>query len=107
MTMDALVDRLEIERIDFLKMNIEGAERLAIQGMARTLERTAAVCICCHDFLADSSGDESLRTQTVVVRFLRESGFELAGQPEQRDLPPYVRDQVWAWNPRYALSTAG
>ncbi|MFX0043507.1 MAG: FkbM family methyltransferase, partial [Candidatus Hodarchaeota archaeon] len=31
-TLDSLVDELELEKIDFIKIDIEGAEELAIRG---------------------------------------------------------------------------
>jgi FkbM family methyltransferase len=38
-TIDAIVSRLGLERVDFIKMDIEGAERNAIQGASETLRR--------------------------------------------------------------------
>jgi FkbM family methyltransferase len=38
-TIDALTDRLNIDRVDFIKMDIEGAERHALHGAAGTLRR--------------------------------------------------------------------
>lgn len=105
-TLDELTEDVQLHRIHFLKMNIEGAERIAIRGMTRTLERTETVCICCHDFLADAAHDHTLRTRQAVTQFLQERGFDLI-HPVDEGLPPYVRDQVWASNPRLALSTAG
>ncbi len=50
-SLDSLVGALDIDCIDYLKMNIEGAETLALAGTehAATLIRHAA--ISCHDFL--------------------------------------------------------
>lgn len=100
-TLDELIESKQVRKIDFLKMNIEGAERHAIQGMGRTIQCTKTVCICCHDFLAESTHDESLRTRNLVAQFLQASGLEVIHKPEQGELPAYVRDQVWAWNPRW------
>ncbi len=36
-TIDKLVDELNLERVDFIKMDIEGAERQALQGAAKTI----------------------------------------------------------------------
>ncbi len=94
-TIDTLCDQLHLERIHFLKMNIEGAERLAIYGMRETLKRTELLCISCHDFLADRTGDHSLRTKNEVKRFLQANGIRIL---ERVDEKSYIRDQVWGLN---------
>jgi hypothetical protein len=38
-TIDRIVSELELSRVDFIKMDIEGAESNAIRGAAETLER--------------------------------------------------------------------
>jgi len=97
MTVDDLHRRLNLGRVHFLKMNIEGSEREAIQGMAEILKQTEAVCISCHDFLAQKAGDSRLRTKKLVRDFLRQSGFNVVERFEST-LPPYVRDQLWGYN---------
>jgi len=96
-TIDAIRTNLGLGRIDFLKMNIEGAERFAIQGMRETVRQTSVLCISCHDFLAQSTGDEDLRTKALVQRFLEQNAFNVLPRSESL-LPPYLRDQVWAYN---------
>ena len=96
-TVDAIYQKLDLGRIHFLKINIEGAERLAIRGMAETLKQTEVLCISCHDFLAESAEDAGLRTKAEVQRFLKELGFRVVARPEA-GLAPYLRDQVWAYN---------
>jgi FkbM family methyltransferase len=96
-TLDALYHDLRLGLIHFLKMNIEGAERLAIQGMTETLQHTAIVCISCHDFLAASAGDDSLCAKSPVRQFLLHNGFSLASRSAP-GLAPYLYDQVWAFN---------
>jgi len=96
-TIDAIYQQLGLGKVDFLKMNIEGAERFAIQGIAETLKHTEVLCVSCHDFLAEACGDEGLRTKSVVQQFLQKSGFKVVAR-EGSDLPRYIRDQVWAYN---------
>ena len=96
-TLDALSAQLDLGTIHFLKMNIEGAERFAILGMTRVLRRTATVCISCHDFLAEATGNEDLRTKAMVRQFLERNGLEVTTR-EAPGLPPYLRDQVWGHN---------
>jgi FkbM family methyltransferase len=87
---------LGITRIDLLKMNIEGAERLAIQGMGTLLANTRHVCISCHDFLADEDGPEELRTKGFVREFLQRRGFQVTTRDDAPD--PWTRDYVYAVN---------
>jgi FkbM family methyltransferase len=96
-TLDAIHEKLGLGRINFMKMNIEGAERLAIKGMTGILKHTEILCISCHDFLAEGTGDEFFRTKSLVKEFLEQNGLNLAARLEQ-SLPPYLKDQVWARN---------
>jgi FkbM family methyltransferase len=96
-TVDGLYKRLGLRHINFLKMNIEGAERLAIRGMSETLEHTEVLCICCHDFLANSMADDSLRTKSIVRQFLQQTGLQVVERPSA-GLPIYIGDQVWGYN---------
>jgi FkbM family methyltransferase len=89
---------LGITRIDFLKMNIEGAERLAIQGIGPLLANTRHVCISCHDFLADDGASDELRTKSFVSEFLVEHGFRVTTRDDATH--PWTRDYVYAVNTR-------
>jgi len=82
--------------VDLLKMNIEGAERLAIEGLAGVIEKTRYVCICCHDFLAAQGASEEMRTKSTIVEFLRSKGFETFAR--ELDSRPDVRDCVYGSN---------
>jgi FkbM family methyltransferase len=63
----------DIPHIDFLKMNIEGAEQLAIKAMDRTVEKTKNIAIACHDFVDPTS--EWFRTLDKVSDYLQAKGF--------------------------------
>ena len=82
-----------IGAIDFLKMNIEGAEVQALKGMVDVFPRIDAMCISCHDFRADRGEGEHFRTRGFVVNFLSAQGYSLRFRDDPR---PYVRDQVFA-----------
>ncbi len=99
-TIDEIHHKLNLGRIHFLKMNIEGAERSAIRGMTETLRQTDVLCISCHDFLARKTGDDALKTKAVVKQFFQENGFHIDERLDPH-LPPYLRDQVWAYNPQF------
>jgi FkbM family methyltransferase len=97
-TLDAVHHRQNLGRIHFLKMNIEGSERLAIHGMTETLRQTEILCVSCHDFLAHQANDAGLQTKSTVRDFLQQNGFEVVERLEP-GLPPHLRDQLWAYNP--------
>jgi len=89
-TLDEIVASLHLPRVDLLKMNIEGAERLAVAGMAMTVRMTSHVCIACHDFLADRDSKEEMRSKSTVLAFLDQHGFDIVTRvfhpkPEVRD----------------------
>lgn len=89
-SLDELCSQEGIDHIDFLKMNIEGAERLAIKGMANMAGNTRCVCIACHDHRG-GQGDE-FRTKDEVIDFLRAYGFEVSTR--DRDRREFVRGHV-------------
>jgi len=78
-----------IERIDFLKMNIEGAERLALPGCEQALRRARFVCIAAHDFRAARGEGEAFRTLDFVREFVAGAGFEIAMRDDPRYYVPY------------------
>ena len=52
--LDSILRQYSISEINFLKMNIEGAEVSAILGLGSFISRIKNVCIGCHDFLETS-----------------------------------------------------
>jgi FkbM family methyltransferase len=86
---DDLAAERGIGRIDFLKMNIEGAERLALQGCRETLGRTRYVCVAAHDFRAARGEGEQFRTLEFVREFLANAGFTILQREDPRYYVPY------------------
>lgn len=97
LTLDSVADQLGVQRINLLKMNIEGAESSALRGGAQFLSRTDNVCISCHDFLADRNGEQSLRTKDEVIAILKSHKFLLSTR-DHHELP-WVRDYVYGRKP--------
>ncbi|MGA2130938.1 MAG: FkbM family methyltransferase [Bryobacteraceae bacterium] len=86
---DDLAADLGIGGIDFLKMNIEGAERWALPGCEQALRRTRYVCIAAHDFRAARGEGEEFRTLEFVKQFLAAAGFETSTREDPRYYVPY------------------
>lgn len=95
-TIDELAGLETINRIDFLKMNIEGAERLAVEGLVKTLPNIAIMCISCHDFKYRRTGDSFFETKEFVKSFLQKNGFVVVERESEHE---EVADQVNAFNP--------
>lgn len=91
-TLDLLVDRLGIPIIDFMKMNIEGAEKMAIEGMLKSIKKVKRVCISCHDFKAERDRIEDMRTKRIVQDFLLKNNFTIVSR--DADNRAWVRDQL-------------
>lgn len=71
-TLDDLCAERGIRDIDWIKMNIEGAERDALLGMGAMAPHVRNMTISCHDFL----GTEWGRTKDFVLAWLTEHGFQ-------------------------------
>ena len=91
--------------IDFVKMNNEGAERIAIEGMSESIKKTRYVCVAAHDFRAERGDGEQFRTRKVVIEFLRDHGFEVktreSANPESNATWESVQDHVHGWLPTH------
>jgi FkbM family methyltransferase len=94
--LDDIAKDLGIAEVDLVKMNIEGAEQLAIEGMRWLIERTRHVCISCHDFIADDGGSEHMRTKALVQEFLLDHGFRVITRQGARE--PWTRDYLYGVN---------
>ena len=54
MPLDDIVDDLGLDRVDVIKMDIEGAERVALQGARRTIRRfRPRMAICTYHRIDD------------------------------------------------------
>ncbi|HLY20278.1 MAG TPA: FkbM family methyltransferase [Bryobacteraceae bacterium] len=86
---DDLAAEHGIGNIDFLKMNIEGAERQALPGCRHSLSRARFVCIAAHDFRAARGEGEEFRTLDFVKQFLAAAGFDIVTREDPRYYVPY------------------
>lgn len=93
-SLDSLADELGLNEVALLKMNIEGAEKLAVRGMARLAPRIKNAVISCHDFVSEATGDEQFRVKAEVRSALESYGFTIKTRPESGD--PWVRDYLYA-----------
>lgn len=71
-TVDALVKQFGIPRVDFIKIDIEGAEVEALKGAVETLKRFD-VKLAIASYHQMQNGENEM---PVVVKFLQEHGFQ-------------------------------
>lgn len=92
-TLDEVLRELQVDRIDLLKVNIEGAEVAALEGFADGIRRTRHVCIACHDFLVDDGrGREEMRTKEQVRKLLEGAGFTVTSRSHSL---PWIADYLY------------
>jgi len=103
-TLDGVLDEFAVDRVDLLKMNVEGAELRALAGFRNGLERTENVVIACHDFLADAGGASAFRTSAAVASTLESHGFAVTRGPVDAD--PWDRDRLHGRASRALAGTA-
>ena len=97
-TLDLLAAELGLDDVALVKMNIEGAEALAVEGIARTAPRVRNLVISCHDFLAEHYGaGPEMRTKAHVRETLEVQGFIISTRPGA--LESWVRDYLYARRP--------
>ena len=65
-----------INKIDLLKMNIEGAEKEIMQSI-NDFSLIKRFIISCHDFRANNNEGEWFRTKAIVVKVLLDNGYKL------------------------------
>jgi FkbM family methyltransferase len=91
-TLDSLCAANELDHIDFIKMNIEGAERLAIHGMRRVAGMARHICIAAHSFRTGRGEGDFFDTRGDVVTFLLDAGFQINTRDD--DPRPWARDHI-------------
>lgn len=87
-TLDAICHAEGISHIDHLKMNIEGAEYLALQGLHKV--SVSHVCVSCHDFMG-----QRFETMTNVVSLLEGKGMKTEKHPDDPNRP-WVGSYIYA-----------
>lgn len=71
-TMDKFVSDYSLDKIDYIKVNIEGAEVEFLKGFQEKYQIIKNWCISCHDF----TGVESQKTFAFVTNYFKERNVE-------------------------------
>ncbi|MFT7600162.1 MAG: FkbM family methyltransferase [Acidimicrobiales bacterium] len=96
-TIDELVARHELGKIDMVKMNIEGAETTALAGATESARagKIGSLAVSCHDFMFEETGIADYKSREAVAAWLDTCGFDCVWGNQTSSEVPY-RDYVWA-----------
>jgi len=75
--LDRILVELDIPRVSYMKINIEGAEHEALLGLGDSIHSIDELCISCHDF----TGVPSQATYADVHRYLADVGLDVMALP--------------------------
>ena len=95
-TFDDLVRDNGLSKIDFVKVNIEGAEQLLIKGLNESLPKVLRMAVSCHDFRFHAEGDPFFKTKAIVVDWFQTRGFPIQVRETKNSL---LDDYVYATSP--------
>ena len=93
-TLDQALDSVSVTQPDLIKMNIEGAEVLALRGACHTLQHAKNWVVSCHDFLSRGKDGSALCTHRQVRDILTGAGLSLL--PSRDDVREPVPFYVYA-----------
>jgi FkbM family methyltransferase len=74
-TIDRYLETHNISFVDYMKINIEGAEKFVIEEFQR-IKDVRNIAISSHDFLGYRTGDKSYFTKDLIIDFLEKNNFE-------------------------------
>jgi FkbM family methyltransferase len=90
LTLDQIILDLSIKTIDFMKVNIEGFEFSALNGLRPSLGRVRNLTLSCHDFLG-----EEFATYDRCKELLVENNFEIV-TPMHKESGEWARFYLFA-----------
>ena len=79
--LDFIFEKYKLDKISYMKINIEGAEHDALLGLNLSINKVQNFCISCHDF----TGDPSQATFDKVKEYLETTGFHISIRPNNPD----------------------
>ncbi|MFY1698676.1 FkbM family methyltransferase [Solwaraspora sp. WMMA2101] len=92
--LDEILHSCGVDRVDLLKMNIEGAELEVLRSAVDVLDVVDNLVVSCHDFKADGPADAWMRTFAPVKALLRAAGYTITTRPG--DPRPWIPYYVYA-----------
>ncbi len=76
-TLPSLLAEVGVREVDYMKVNIEGAERLLFEGLTGSGLVIREICVSCHDFL----DEDWYRTFDTTRAWLLDNGYDVSRHP--------------------------
>ena len=95
-TLDYLIEKNKIKKIDFAKFNIEGAEKFLTKGNKKFLQICKNLAVSCHDFI----GNDEFKTFELVKKILVQNNFKIKKNKSKNKIFKYY---IYAKKNRYNL----
>ena len=97
LTIDSYLEINNIQLVDYMKINIEGAEKLVIEKFDR-IKDVKNLAISSHDFLGNRTGDQSYFTKDLITEFLKKNNFKYYSRNTGVD---YIDGWIYAVNKQF------
>ena len=92
MTLDSLVREYKIHNVDFIKINIEGAEYEALLGSSKLINSDTHFVVSCHDFKYLETQETYFKTFDKTKKLFNENNREVYSRSDdhRREVPYYL-----------------
>lgn len=91
-TLESMIEKLDINKVDFIKINIEGAEYNALLGGLSIVRSGAHFVVSCHDFKYLEGQGEFFKTFDKTAKLFRDNNRDVYSRTDdcRREVPFYL-----------------
>lgn len=91
--MDSFIEKYNIDKVDLLKVNIEGAEKFVMQTLVKHFDKVRNFSISCHDFRYNNGESVFFKTKDLVLSYFKAKGLAIKQQHSGVD---HIDDCIYA-----------
>ena len=91
-TLNEFIKKEKIKKINFCKINIEGAEKYIIYNSDKFFKICENIAIECHDFL----NKPEFKTKRLIKKFLKKKGYKIFNPNKNKHINFYTKYYIYA-----------
>ncbi len=91
-TLDEFIKKEKIKKINFCKINIEGAEKYITYNSKNFFKICDNLAIECHDFLQKPE----FKTKSLIRKFLKKKGYKVFNNKSNKEINFYTKYYIYA-----------